>query len=197
MACCAARAEPCRSQANAPNTAQARDSVRSIATNTRMARSKRRDPIASNNEEASDGARAEALAGYLLWLEGRPLAASSRPARTDSRHSLVLLWVSGRPERSAQSGVGLSGGDEGEVRFEPRRRAAIMRARRTSRPGRQPDPCLIAPAPVSRPRRGSRLSSDATATLAKRPVAYRGKRSPRITEAWTARASAGRGVVVP
>ena len=45
-----------------------------------MASAKRPDSAASNKEAVPDDRREELLAGYLSWLEGRPLAARSRQA---------------------------------------------------------------------------------------------------------------------
>jgi site-specific recombinase XerD len=72
-----------------------------------MARSKRPNPTASNKEEASDGARAEALAGYLTWLQGRPLAARSRQAYGHQVRR-YLAWLG---DRSAIDGDPLADSD--------------------------------------------------------------------------------------
>jgi hypothetical protein len=77
------------------------------ATNTQMAGRKPAKSTASNKEPASEELRAELLAGYLSWLEGRPLAARSREAYAHQVRR-YLAWLG---DRSPVDGDPLADGD--------------------------------------------------------------------------------------
>jgi integrase/recombinase XerC len=72
-----------------------------------MARSKRPDSTASNKEALVEGARAEVLASYLSWLDGRPLAARSREAYAHQ----VRRYMGWLGDRSPVDGDPLADGD--------------------------------------------------------------------------------------
>ncbi|MDP8909259.1 MAG: tyrosine-type recombinase/integrase [Chloroflexota bacterium] len=60
-----------------------------------MASSEPPDRPASNKEDGLDEVRVKALSAYLLWLEGRPLAARSRQAYTHQVRR-YLVWLGDR-----------------------------------------------------------------------------------------------------
>jgi hypothetical protein len=60
-----------------------------------MAASEPPDLTASNKEDGLIGPRAEALNAFLLWLEGRPLAARSRQAYGHQVRR-YLVWLGDR-----------------------------------------------------------------------------------------------------
>ncbi len=72
-----------------------------------MGRRKPADPTASNKEPVLDDRRARLLAGYLSWLEGRPLAARSRQAY-GHQVRCYLVWLG---DRSPVDGDPLADGD--------------------------------------------------------------------------------------
>lgn len=72
-----------------------------------MAGAKRRKSTASNRDALLDGRQEELLAGYLAWLEGRPLAARSREAYAHQVHR-YLVWLG---DRSPVDGDPLAEGD--------------------------------------------------------------------------------------
>ena len=60
-----------------------------------MAGSNQRDLTASNEDGASEAAHAEALAGFVAWQEGRPLAVRSREAYVHQVRR-YLAWLGDR-----------------------------------------------------------------------------------------------------
>jgi hypothetical protein len=72
-----------------------------------MAASEPPDSTASNKECTLDERRAELLAGYLSWLDGRPLAARSRQAYGHQVRR-YLAWLG---DRSPADGDPLADGD--------------------------------------------------------------------------------------
>jgi len=72
-----------------------------------MAASKPPDRTASNKDDRLDGPRAEVLACYLSWLEGRPLAARSRQAYAHQ----VRRYLGWLEDRSPVDGDPLVDGD--------------------------------------------------------------------------------------
>jgi hypothetical protein len=72
-----------------------------------MVASEPSDSTGSNKDESLDGTPAKLLAGYLSWLEGRPLAARSRQAYGHQVRR-YLAWLG---DRSPVDGDPLADGD--------------------------------------------------------------------------------------